>query len=270
MSHSWAVRPPHPVLRPLVSRYIGYAQDDVTLAVHRGLPSRHVTLVISLADPVQCAGLPGEGRWQAMVGGLHTAPALITQSRLQRGLHLELDPLGVRTLLGVTAAELSGRITDLADFGGDLARLPERLAEAPDWPSRFDLLDRTLAARATEPTTPPAELAQAWRRLRHTGGLLRVGELAEEIGWSRRHLGERFRAELGLPPKQAARVLRFERAGGLLRAGHRDLAAVALAAGYYDQAHLSNEWRALAGCSPRTWLAEELPNLGYEPAEDPA
>lgn len=155
MSHSWASRAPHPLVRPLVTRYIGYAQENVTLAVHRGLPSRHVTLIISLEQPIRFAGEPGEGTLQGLVGGLHTAPALITQDRVQRGLHLELDPFGVRTLLGVTAAELSGHIVDLSDFGGDLASLPERLAEAPDWPSCFAILDDVLAARAAEADLSP-------------------------------------------------------------------------------------------------------------------
>jgi AraC-like DNA-binding protein len=94
-----------------------------------------------------------------------------------------------------------------------------------------------------------------------TGGLIRIADLANEIGWSRRHFGERFRDEIGLAPKQAARILRFERAGALLRRGHQDLAELAVECGYYDQAHLSNDWRMLAGCSPRTWIAEELPFL---------
>ncbi|MEV6626692.1 helix-turn-helix transcriptional regulator, partial [Amycolatopsis sp. NPDC051114] len=108
---------------------------------------------------------------------------------------------------------------------------------------------------------PPPELGEAWRRMRGADGRVRVTDLAGEVGWSRRHLGERFRAELGLAPKQAARVLRFERAGRLLRQGHADLAALAVECGYYDQAHLTNEWRALAGCTPGTWIAEELPFL---------
>ncbi|WP_239154078.1 AraC family transcriptional regulator [Amycolatopsis sp. FDAARGOS 1241] len=261
MSHSWATRAPHPALRGLVTRYIGYSQDDVTLAVHRGLPSRHVTLIVSLEEPIRFAGLPGEGSLQALVGGLHTSPAFITQDRVQRGLHLELDPLGVRALLGVTAAELSGRVVDLADFGRSWGELPARLHEAADWPARFAILDSALAAHVSSGAPPAPELGEAWRLLRGSWGCVRVGELASEIGWSRRHFGERFRAEVGLAPKQAARVLRFERAGRLLRARSFDLASVAVTAGYYDQAHLSNEWRALAGCSPRTWIAEELPFL---------
>jgi AraC-like DNA-binding protein len=261
VSVTWAIREPHPVVRPLVTRYVGYAQDDVTLAVHRGLPSRHVTLVISLAGPVRMAGRS----LQALVGGLHTRAVLIRQDRVQEGLQLELDPLGVRTLFGVTAAELSGEVGDLADFG--LGSLPERLAALPTWRERFALLDDVLAARAVEPVAPPPELGEAWRRLRGADGQVRVAELADEVGWSRRHLGERFRAELGLPPKQVARVLRFERAGRLLRRGHADLASLAVECGFYDQAHLTNEWRALAGCTPGTWIAEELPFLQDQEAE---
>ncbi|WP_205661069.1 helix-turn-helix domain-containing protein [Amycolatopsis vastitatis] len=258
MSVTWAVREPHPVVRPLVTRYVGYAQDDVTLTVHRGLPSRHVTLVISLAGPVRMAGCSLQG----LVGGLHTSAVLIRQDRTQEGLQLELDPLGVRTLFGVTAAELSGEVADLAEFG--LGTLPDRLRELPTWGERFALLDDVLAARAVDPVPPQPELGEAWRRMRGADGRVRVTDLAGEIGWSRRHLGERFRAELGLAPKQAARVLRFERAGRLLRGGRLDLASVAAESGFYDQAHLTNEWRALAGCTPGRWIAEELPFLQDE------
>ncbi|MDT8915427.1 AraC family transcriptional regulator [Amycolatopsis sp. PS_44_ISF1] len=268
MSHSWASRAPHPLVRPLVTRYLGYAQENVTLAVHRGLPSRHVTLIISLEQPVRFSGRPGEGSLQALVGGLHTAPALITQDRVQRGVQLELDPFGARTLLGVTAAELSGRVCDLSDFGADLASLPERLWEAPDWASCFAILDDVLLARAVEPVSPPPELGEAWRLMRRSDGRVRVADLAGEVGWSRRHFGELFRAEVGLAPKQASRVLRFEKAAKMLRGGRRELADVAAEAGFYDQAHLSNEWRSLAGCSPRTWIAEELPFLAE--VEEPA
>jgi AraC-like DNA-binding protein len=250
------------VLRPLVSRYIGYVQDNVALSMHRGLPSRHVTLIISLQDPVRMSGPTGPVSMQGLVGGLRTEPVLITQDRTQRGVHLELHPFGVRTLFGVNAAELTGRIVGIDDLGWPaLAELPDRLASTPTWSERFDILDDVLAAKASEPLSVAAELGEAWRRMLSTSGLIHIADLANEIGWSRRHFGERFRAEIGLAPKQAARILRFERAGALLRRGHLDLAGLAVECGYYDQAHLSNEWRTLAGCSPRTWIAEELPFL---------
>lgn len=265
------MRRPHPALRPLITRYIGYHQCEVTLAVHRGLPSRHVTLVVSLAAPVRIVGMPRPdqtpARLQGFVGGLHTGPALIAQDRRQAGVHLELNPLGVRTLLGVSAPALAGHVVDLAELPRpELARLPERLHAAGSWPRRFELLDEVLLASMAGATSrtvadqPPDEVGWAWRRILGTGGAVPVRQLASDVGWSRRHFSERFTRELGLSPKQACRVVRFDRAATLLsRAPADGLASVAHACGYFDQAHLANEWRDLAGCTPRTWVAEELP-----------
>lgn len=271
------MRAPHPSLRHFVSRYIGYTQDDNTLVVHRGLPSRHVTVMISLDQPIRVTGMPTPGEapasLQALVGGLHTGPALIAQDRFQSGIHVELNPLGVQAVLGVSAAALSGYVVGLDDLGSPpLATVSARLAEVPDWATRFAILDGVLASAVAETTSPAPEVGWAWQRMIQAGGRVRVAALADEVGWSRRHFGEKFRAEVGISPKQAIRVLRFERAGLVLRQGGPvDLASLALGCGYYDQSHFSNEWRTLAGCSPGTWIAEELPFLQDDtsrPGED--
>lgn len=274
----WAVRRPHPALRGLVTRYIGYRQHGVTLDVHRGLPSRHVTLVVSLERPVRMTAGPGPEvtgeESQAFVGGLHTEPVLIAQDRVQAGVHLELDPLGVRTLLGVPSSELAGTVVDLAalDRPG-FASLPDRLRAAPDWATAFGVLDEVLLASATltGAVRRPDEIGWAWRRLVRAGGGVPVGELATEVGWSRRHFSELFSREVGFGPKRAARVIRFGRAAELLRVlPPGGLAEVAQRCGYADQAHLTNEWRAMAGCTPGVWLREELPFLQDGPVAESA
>lgn len=259
---SWATRGPHPALRPFVRRYVGFTQHDVTLAVHRGLPSRSITLIISLAGPLRMLDGPGgQATMQAGVGGLHLGPVLLAQDRFQQGVHVDLNPIGLRALLGVPATELTSDVVDLADLPTPWGRaLPDRLAALPDWPSRFALLDNELA-RTLRPVTLVTEVQWAWRRLAAGHGSAPVAALAREIGWSRRHFTERFGREVGLAPKQVGRLMRFERAGALLRGGTRSLADVALGAGYYDQAHLTNEWRGLAGCTPSEWIREELPFL---------
>lgn len=99
-----------------------------------------------------------------------------------------------------------------------------------------------------------------------------MGTLAQEVGGSRRHLGERFRREFGLTPKVAGRVMRFESTRRLLGTpGRPGLADVAARCGYADQAHLTREWRELAGCTPSTWLTEELPSIqDDEHTEEPS
>lgn len=263
----FVVRAPHPALHALVTSYIGYRQSGVTLPLHRGLPSRHVTLIISLADPIRIMGLPGGSRrpvcLQALVGGMHTEPALILQDHFQAGLHIQLNPLGVRTLLGLSPADLANRVVGLDEVGHPLlAGLPGQMLAAETWERRFRVLDDRLRAAAAEPVAPVPEIAWAWRRMVDAGGLVPVRALAAEVGWSRRHFAARFRAAVGLSPKQAARVVRFERScAELRRSPDRSLADLAAACGFYDQSHLTHEWQALAGCSPGTWIAEELPFL---------
>ncbi|RZS34712.1 AraC family transcriptional regulator [Herbihabitans rhizosphaerae] len=268
-SPGWSLHSPHPALRGIAARYIGYRQHDGVPEIHRGLPSRHVTLVVALDEPVRIVDMPGDQSPAALyglVGGLHTAPALMAQGRAQTGVQVDLNPLGVRRLLGVAAYELAGQVVDLADLG--LGELPERLAGAPTWAERFAILDDVLLTAARGEHEPPPEVGHAWRSM--LAGTGRVDALAREVGWSRRHLSERFRREVGLTPKQAARVLRFERACETLRrTPGADLAELAVTSGFYDQAHLTNEWRALAGCTPGTWIGEELPNLQYGDTRPP-
>ncbi|WP_020497888.1 helix-turn-helix domain-containing protein [Sciscionella marina] len=253
-------------LRPYVRGYTGYRQDGVPEGLHRGLPSRSITLIISLSDPVRMIGGPGTEHGplalSAAIGGLHLRPALIAQDRTQYGIHVELDPLGVRALLGVSATELASGVFDLAELPVPWRRdLVDRLVEAPDWSRRFAILDECFVA-GLRPVTLVSEVRWAWQRMAAETGGARVHELAGELGWSRRHFGARFSAEVGVTPKQAARLTRFERSKALLRAGgHGSLAEVAIECGYYDQAHLAAEWREFAGCPPSTWIAEELPFL---------
>jgi transcriptional regulator GlxA family with amidase domain len=79
-----------------------------------------------------------------------------------------------------------------------------------------------------------------------------VSALADELAWSGRAFGERFRERIGMTPKRAARIVRFERATERLERDRRQgLAGLAYACGYADQAHLTREFRAFAGTTPR-------------------
>ncbi|MGA4993133.1 helix-turn-helix domain-containing protein [Nonomuraea bangladeshensis] len=99
------------------------------------------------------------------------------------------------------------------------------------------------------------EVAWAWRRIVAGRGLVRVEGLAGEVGWSRKRLWSRFRAQLGLPPKRAAKLVRFDRAAHRLVAGE-GAARVAAEGGYADQPHLHREVMAFAGATPSALAAE--------------
>jgi AraC-like DNA-binding protein len=270
--HAW--RAPAPLLAELVGAYVGYRQAGMPPANHRGLPSPGLTVIFTLDDKLTIAEHPDPGQaagsFDTLVGGLHTRPALITHEGSQSGVQLALSPLGARALLGLPAADLAGIDVHGEDVLGTLAgEVQERLRSAATWDERFTILDCALLSRmraAAESAGVSLEVRFAWQRLLRSGGCVPVAELAAETGWSDRHLRSRFRAETGLSPKEAARVIRFNRARRILQrravAGEPlRLAELAASCGYFDQAHLDREFGLLAGCPPTTWVAEEFRNL---------
>ncbi len=144
-----AIGRPDPALRPFVERYLGYRQAGLAPGSHQGLPSRHITVIIS-GPRVDIAAMPDAAQqphsFQALAGGLHVAPATIHHDGHQHGMHLELTPLGARALLGVPARELASHVVELSDLLGRRAdELADRLTTASGWPARFAVLDRVLA-----------------------------------------------------------------------------------------------------------------------------
>jgi AraC-like DNA-binding protein len=275
------VRRPPALLAPYVESIVGYRMLGFRPGEHVGMPSRHLTFIVSFDDPLELAVLP-DGRRQttrfdAMLGGLHTTPAVIRHDGNQHGIQLSVTPAGARALFGLPAGALASTVVPLDTVWGRLAgELLDRLdAAPPSWADRLPVIEgvllRALRARVEIPSGARPETTEAWRRLASMDGRVEIGELAADVGWSRRHLTERFTSEYGVGPKQLARVLRFERSLGMLRRRQRPtLATVAAECGFADQAHMAREWRALAGHSPSQWLAaEELPFVqDAEPSAD--
>lgn len=258
---------PAPALRPLVAAYSGYRQAGVSPAVHRGLPSPYLTMIITLDDPLVMAAHPDPrtppGEYDSLIGGLHRVPALIVHDGWQSGVQLRLTPLGARALLRLPAGELAGTDVHAEEVLGPFARLlRERIGAARGWAERFAALDEALLRYARLESALPGEVAWAWQRVLATGGGVSVSDVAGEVGWSTRHLSQRFRTEIGLGLKEAARVVRFDRAQRMLRHPSRPgLAEVAGTCGYFDQSHLTREFGVLAGYPPARWLAEESGSL---------
>ncbi|WP_456600259.1 helix-turn-helix domain-containing protein [Blastococcus sp. SYSU DS0616] len=268
MRQESVVHRPHPALRRYVAAALGYRHEGFPPGEHLGLPSPWLTVVLTLDDPLEMAAHPdpaqSPGRFDALVGGLHTRPARIVHPGRQAGIQLSLTPLGARALLGLPAGELASLDVSLTDLLGPAGtELVDGLRTAAGWPARFAVLDAALLRRLRDVDGVPAEVAEAWRLTTAAGGRLRVSQLAARVGWSTRHLEQRFRAETGLGPKEAARVVRFDRArralaGRVSRGLPPDLAGLAVAAGFSDQAHLTREWRAFSGLPPTRWVAAEF------------
>lgn len=260
---SFASRPPAAALVPFVERYIGYRMLGFPPGIHRGLPSRHPTFIVSIGPPIEVARhtdpAQAPGRYGGVLSGFQAAPAIIRHHGDQEGVAIELSPAGFRALFAMPAAVLWNTTVDPRDVIDSAGiELWERLQGTNSWEQRFAVCDSVLSRLVSDERPDPA-LIRAWDLLVGAGGSLPVARLASEVGWSRQNLTRRFRSEFGFGPKLAAKVIRFERARRLIepKAGSESIAAVAAACGYSDQAHFTRDFAELAGVTPGRFICEE-------------
>jgi AraC-like DNA-binding protein len=264
-----AHRLPPPSLAGNVRGYCGYEEHSATPLRRRQVPHGGVVLIMSFGEAIDITTERGPSpqpqRLHSFVAGLHDAPVVTEYQGRQRGIEIDLTPLGAYRLFGVPLCELTNHSVDLGDVRGrDVEQLIDQLATTPGgWLARFEIVDRVLAEWLADGPDPDRSVAWAWDQLERTHGGVPVAALAEEIGWSRRHFTGRFREKIGLAPKPTGRVLRFHHAVGLLgRASQPTIADVAAAAGYADHSHLVREFQDLAGCTPSDLLAARMPDGG--------
>jgi AraC-like DNA-binding protein len=266
--YSWTMarRAPHVGLAEHVGGYTGYVERSTLPLRRREVANGNVVVIISFGEPIDVQLTPERPprRYTSFVAGLHDHFVVTEHGGRQFGIQLDLTPLGAYRILGVPPSELAHRVVALDELEGTaMTELAARLEDASDWPARFDVLDRELLRGAGDgPELDPAVM-WAWRQLVSAHGGVPVGVLADEIGWSRRHFAARFRHHVGLAPKVAARVLRFQHAvDRLSRSDAPDIGAVAASSGYSDHSHLVREFHELAGCPPTALLDAQLPDGG--------
>ena len=99
-----------------------------------------------------------------------------------------------------------------------------------------------------EARTRPSAGSSSQIRLRD--GVVSIGRLRERTGWSKTRLASTFHEQVGVSPKQYARVMRFSRVIKLIHAETASFADIAHEAGYYDQPHMNAEFKELSGLTP--------------------
>lgn len=263
----WVTMRPPPLLAPFVERYVGYRQVGCGPGVHRGLPSRHLTFIVSIGSEIDVIAQTDPSqhpqRYRCVVSGLQASPALIAYDGDQEGIAIELTPLGCRALFGMPARALWNTSLELDDVAGRSGgELWERLQLVGSWEERFVVCDDVLCRLVRDDLVAPV-LRRSWQLLVASAGTASVGDLAGAVGFTRQHLARRFGDEFGLSPKLAGRIVRFDKARRMLQATTPllSIARVAASCGYYDQAHLTRDFVAFAGCPPSRLLDEELPSF---------
>ncbi|MPY90685.1 MAG: helix-turn-helix domain-containing protein [Luteitalea sp.] len=254
---------PRPPLSEFVER-IWLAADGQSPRKDRILPSGTIELVVNLReDRVRIDGAGDSTRARTFSGvavsGTYSGVFIVDAMQHAAMMGVHFRPGGAFVVLGVPSGELTDTHVDLAALWGEAAarELRDRLCAAATHGERFQLLEAVLVARLQSTLRRHPVVPFALERFGSCGLGASVREVARQAGLSHRRFITVFTAEVGLTPKLFCRVLRFQHVHALAQqTGHIDWAQMALACGYFDQSHLSNEFRKLSGLSPTEYLRD--------------
>jgi AraC-like DNA-binding protein len=235
----------------------GFGDRGITPPGLRLIPHPAVTLILVFGGTIAVEDAAGRQQQGSFVTGLGFGEALrALRAEAFECLQIRLSPMVAHTVLGAAVTDLGNAVVTLDDlWGREAARIGDRLGDLSSWAERFAWIDAWLARRCATTSPVDPEVAWVWRRIAAARGMVRIEHLATELGWSRKRLWSRFHSQIGLPPKRAAKLVRFDHAVHGLVAG-QDAAGVAADGGYTDQSHLHRDIVAFTGLTPATVVNE--------------
>lgn len=248
-------------------------------ARERLLPDGSMELVINLCeDEVRVYDRLDHRKFEKLRGaviiGPHSEFFVIDTAEQRRVMGVHFKPGGAFPFLRLPADELHGLHVSLEDVWGRWAdELRERLLEAQTVDQQFGILEASLKARISRPPVRHRAMEFALDQF-HGGTHTRpIADVTEQIGLSSRRFIELFRQQVGLTPKLFCRVRRFQKVvqqvpvprEGAQRVEWSDLA---LACGYFDQAHFIHDFRAFSGLSPTAYAELRTGHTNHVPINE--
>ena len=222
------------------------------------LPGTHVSLIVNFGD------LWATGRSLATssllprvaVAGPATQSRLLRMGRSVHAIGAVVAPMLTSDIFGVPASELVDRIVPLEDlWTRDEVDCLQAVLPRADVRHCLSALTAELVARIGQPSDRPTVAASASRLIKRHGGRVSIDDVARSYGFTRHQFARRFSAAAGLSPKLFARITRFQSlVQALLSTDVNEWAATSTEVGFYDQAHMINEFREFAGLSPTVFF----------------
>ncbi|HEY3458112.1 MAG TPA: AraC family transcriptional regulator [Bryobacteraceae bacterium] len=260
-------RKPAPPLRSFVRSLWYMSAPGAEHRHERILPSgcAHIVLTLSRDFLTDCLEGGSEQR---------TAPVLIVGQRSVYEIIATADLVDLAGVLFAPGA-LPALVADRADllsnrnvpldqvWRGYADTLRSRMLEGLSPQARLQILEDCLAATllagdADRRLNMHPAVRFALEQFARDSNRLSIAGVAQRSGWSERRFSQIFREQVGFAPKVWCRLQRFQRAVRQLRAG-ADVpwAELAIECGFYDQAHLANEFRSFSGIDLTTYIATQ-------------
>jgi AraC-like DNA-binding protein len=264
---------PGPPLDKLIAKVWDWDMPPAAHRHERVLPQPGAQLIINLHEDETRVYTDDAARRcirssACVLGGPTLRSEIIDTAEQIRVMGVVFHPGGAHALTGEDASALIGRDVDLGDlFGRAAALLRQQLLESPAPQDRLRLLTSWLVRRLHTTALHPA-IAYALERLTDPPQVQRIAPLVRETGLSERRFSMLFQRQVGMRAKHYTRLLRFRAVVDHAATQPTvNWSEVAADGGYFDQAHLTHEFRQFAGVTPTAFMAARGPYANHLPLD---
>lgn len=270
------MRPPCAALAPFIEQYIYHADYVPAHTREMIIPTGSIDLIIDLSEQPKhlyeaSGGMPLKAFQHGWISGIQCEPITIEVGSGAPMLVISFKPGGAWAFFGFPMSEVADHVEEMQlVWGRRFADLRERLLQRPHPREYFAEVDAFLTAQAGDRLEPHPVVSFAvdWIGARE-GAPPTMKELAAKLGYSHKHVISLFDKLVGMSPKRYARILRFQKMVQRLSHGPapQSWPDFAHAHGFYDQAHLINEFRAFAGVTPANYQKLSWDFINYIPVD---
>lgn len=253
---------PSSVLAPYVKHYWLLESDDVANS-QRVIPTGNIELVFHRGSQMICNSQPIP---RTSISGQTISFSDLVPTGNVNMIAVVFHPFGAKAFFDMPVDKLSGLIVSADDMNMlPLKELEEKILNTADNNMCIRLIESFLISRLN----PYKEynykrMVAAINSINLYNDQLSVSHLAETVCLSKKQFQRIFNEHVGATPKEFMRIVRFHKALYTLQNNPTmNFTLLAYECGYYDQAHMTNEFKLFSGYTPRQYVAICAPYSDY-------
>ena len=249
---------PHPLLRPFVAKIHVFESSGRLPVSERKLivPNANFKLTLTYRNGI-VAGVGNNTFIQSenriSLTGLIDLPVILDpqEDALTGTIIIEFNPLGAYRFFQLSYIDVKNQIVELAELIGNKAEeLRSQLIEADNINQKLQFLQNFLINRL-EISEPDPIYDYCIERIIRADGLLTIGQLEKETGYSSRWLHRKFTEHLGTGPKNLAEIVRFKQFYQAYSIGNElNSLKEQIYHNYHDQSHFIRAFKRFTGTTP--------------------
>ena len=233
----------------------------LVLSLQYSLPNKrligvvHSYLQVSTANPTPYPVLPDGSQaifispQGVIVGGAQTLARDIPMLYPGEYFGIRFYPGVLRHFFDLNLSEITEQFVDQKYIPCPLFdNLHNQIYECPKFHARAQVCEQWLLRHFNPVVNTPFD--QALTSIYQSFGNIRIDQLARKVGWSSRHLNRLFRLNTGLSTKTFSQTVRIQHACRQLYLNPESSLKTAGDLGFFDQAHLLNDFKKRLSASP--------------------